>query len=463
MSLIALLIGLALYLVLKRRLLNTADGPPLIGRLDGRRMFDRTMVFLSWRLARSLEKLLGTRRLQPQLRLVVVVAIAAAATAVYLHGLGPGNVAPSAVDPVLAIAWAVGGACAVGAAVMAKFHRLAALILLGGVGLVTSVTFVWFSAPDLALTQLLVEVVTTVLLLLGLRWLPKRFESPGTPGPEMVTTTRRLRDLVIAIAAAAGMSTLAFGVMTRMPPELLAQHFLERAYSEGGGTNVVNVIIVDFRGFDTLGEITVLAAVALVSFALLRRFRPAPDSIHIPEQQRDQSAYDAARHGRRGADAFADWLLIPSVLARLLFPVIGVVALYLLLRGHDLPGGGFVAGLMVSVAITLQYMVAGTAWTEARLHIRPLTWMGLGLLLAVLTGAASWLFGLPFLTSYFAYAELPIVGTVPLATALLFDIGVFVLVVGATVLMLIALAHQSVRGHRATPHADAQHARPGTQ
>ena len=86
---------------------------------------------------------------------------------------------PTGIDPVLALVWVVGAACALGAAWQAKFHRLAALILLGGAGLVTCITFVWFSAPDLALTQLLVEVVTTVLLLLGLRWLPKRFEIRG--------------------------------------------------------------------------------------------------------------------------------------------------------------------------------------------------------------------------------------------------------------------------------------------
>ena len=205
--------------------------PAVIRGLEGRRMFERTMVFLSWRLARTLEGLFGTRRLQPQLRLVVCVAVLAAAWAVYLRGLGPGNLTPSDVDPVLALVWAIGAACALGAAWQAKFHRLAALILLGGAGLVTCVTFVWFSAPDLALTQLLVEVVTTVLLLLGLRWLPKRFDVPGSRASEAITTTRRLRDLAIAVTAGAGMAALAFGVMTRFPPELLAQHFLERAYT----------------------------------------------------------------------------------------------------------------------------------------------------------------------------------------------------------------------------------------
>src|SRR5690606_10239195 len=136
---------------------------------------------------------------------------------------------------------------------------------------VTCVTFVWFSAPDLALTQLLVEVVTTALLLLGLRWLPKRMVGTGTRSPEVLTVARRLRDLGLAVAAGVGMAALAFAVMTRTPPDLLARHFLELAYLEGGGTNVVNVILVDFRGFDTLGEITVVAVVALTAFALLRR------------------------------------------------------------------------------------------------------------------------------------------------------------------------------------------------
>ncbi len=452
LSLIALAGGVLLYLLLEPRLRHGADGPPLLRRLEGRRIFDRSMVFLSWRLARTLERLLGTRRLQPQLRLILCVALLAAAWAVQRRGLGPGNLTPAGVDPVIAVVWAVGAACALGAARQAKFHRLAALILLGGAGLATCVTFVWFSAPDLALTQLLVEVVTTVLLLLGLRWLPKRVEVPGARGLDPISATRRLRDLAIAIAAGGGLAALAYGVMTRFPPEILAQHFLELAYSEGGGTNVVNVILVDFRGFDTLGEITVLGAVALTVFALLRRFRPAPDSVEVPEPQREQSARDAARPDRReGGGIVADWLFVPFVLTRLLFPVIGLVALFLLLRGHDLPGGGFVAGLTIAIAIIVQYMTGGTRWVEGRLRIRPLLWMGLGLLLAAGTGAASWLFGRPFLTSYFAYAELPGIGAVPMASALLFDLGVFLLVVGATVLMLTALAHQSVRGHRAAP------------
>ncbi|MBR0670415.1 monovalent cation/H+ antiporter subunit A [Neoroseomonas soli] len=455
MSFVALAGGVLLYLLLQRRLQSGEDGPPLIRRIDGRRIFERTMVFLSWRLARRVEGLTGTRRLQPQLRLIVGAAILAAVAAVWLRGLGPGNLKPSPVDPVLALIWMVGAACALGAAWQAKFHRLAALILLGGVGLVVCITFVWFSAPDLALTQLTVEVVTTVLLLLGLRWLPKRLQVADERGPEVLTRTRRIRDLTLAVAAGGGMALFAYAVMTRTPPELLAQDFLRRAYTEGGGTNVVNVILVDFRGFDTLGEIFVVATVALVTYALLRRFRPAPDSVELPEPQRDQLEADAARMRDGEAGRLADWLIVPFTLTRLIFPVMLTVAVFLLLRGHDLPGGGFSAGMVVAIAIILQYMIGGTDWTERRLRLLPQLWVGVGLLLATGTGLAAWFFGRPFLTTYFAYAELPVIGRIPTASALLFDIGVFALVVGATLLMLVALAHQSVRGHRATPRPPA--------
>jgi multicomponent K+:H+ antiporter subunit A len=132
----------------------------------------------------------------------------------------------------------------------------------------------------------------------------------------------------------------------------------------------------------------------------------------------------------------------------MLFPVIGVAAVYLLLRGHDLPGGGFVAGVTMAVAFILQYIGRGTIWVEERLRVLPMRWMGTGLLLAAGVGAGAWLFGRPFLSSSFFYIDIPLIGAVPMASALLFDLGVFALVVGATVLMLIAIAHQSIRSHR---------------
>ncbi|MGN6490194.1 MAG: monovalent cation/H+ antiporter subunit A [Devosia sp.] len=449
MSLVALVGGALFFLFLRRY--PGIDSPPFIGHIVGPRIFERLLILFSGKWARLLERLLGTRRLQPQLRLLVLVATLAAVIPT-LGGIGVLPLPGTELAPALVLVWIVGMVCAVGAALQAKYHRLVALMLVGGAGLATAVTFVWYSAPDLALTQLLVEVVTTILILLGLRWLPKRFESAQID-PLSRFSVRRLRDLAVAIVAGGGMGLLSYAIMTRDAPESITRFFLDNAYALGGGRNVVNVILVDFRAFDTLGEITVLGIVALTTYALLRRFRPAADSIPRPEQQRLQSDIENRREDLEQGTILSDFLLVPSVLMRWLFPVIVAFAAFLLLRGHDLPGGGFIAGITLAIGFILQYLAGGTRWTEDRLRIKPVYWIGAGLLLALATGAAAWIFGLPFLTAAFQYAELPLLGKVPLASALLFDIGVFVLVVGATVLILIAIAHQSLRSARPEPHA----------
>jgi multicomponent K+:H+ antiporter subunit A len=406
------------------------------------------LLTISWRIARGLENLLGTHRLQPQLQLLVCSALFVGLAPLYARGVPMQLSAPAAFEFAFVMVWAVGIACALAAAYQAKFHRLAALVLLAGAGLITCVSFVWLSAPDLALTQLVVETVTTVLLLLGLRWLPKRIqEFPPRVMPASIIRWYRVRDFAIAVAAGSGLAALAYAILTRPQPENISGFFVENAYPKSGGTNIVNVILVDFRAFDTFGEITVLGIVAITVYALLRRFRPAAESIPVPEQQRAQDSYDEMHPDRIKGDTIKSVMAIPALMMALLFPVIGVAAVFLLLRGHDMPGGGFVAGIMMAVAFILQYMARGTVWVEARLRVLPVRWMGIGLLLAVSVGAAAWLFGRPFLSSSFSYVDIPLIGDVPLPSALLFDLGVFALVVGATVLMLIAIAHQSVRSH----------------
>ncbi len=459
MSLVAMAGGFVFYLLLQKYLARGIEGPPLIGNMVGPRIFERLLILLSVRWARALERVLGTRRLQPQLAILVGVAILAGAIPT-LGGIGPLHLTFAGFDPALTLVWIVGMVCAVGAALQAKYHRLVALMLLGGAGLATSLTFVWFSAPDLALTQLLVEVVTTILILLGLRWLPKRFEDVQID-PLSRFSLRRFRDLALATAAGGGMALLSYAVMTRDVPGSIASFFLENSYTGGGGRNVVNVILVDFRGFDTMGEITVLGIVALTTYALLRRFRPAADSIPRPEQQRLQSAAEHEADDQDEGTILSDFLFVPSVIMRWLFPVIVAFAFFLLLRGHDLPGGGFIAGITMAIGFILQYLAGGTRWVEVRLRIRPVFWIGCGLLLALVTGAGAWLFGAPFLTSSFQYLDLPVIGKVPLASALLFDFGVFVLVVGATVLILVAIAHQSIRSAR--PGRQAKASSPSTE
>ena len=452
MSVAALAGGVVLYVVFGRRInANPRGGPWLMDRLDGGRLFERAMTGLV-RGARLLEARLGSERLQPQLRILFLAALlAATATGVSrnLDLFAAGRT--TTFDPAFALLWLVGVACAIGAAERAKYHRLSATILVGGAGLVSCLTFLWLSAPDLAVTQILVELLTTVMLLLGLRWLPKRDEAIPTPEVERTRARRRrITDAIVAAFVGLGLAGLAYAVMTRPAVDGISRWFVEEAYPQAGGRNVVNVLLVDFRAFDTLGEICVLGVVGLTVFALLRRFRPAPDSRERPAQQISHDAYDRSREGREPGHTAADALMVPRIVTTWLFPFILLLALHLFLRGHDLPGGGFAAGITLTVAFALQYMARGAEWVEERLRIQPISWIGAGLLVAVLAGAGSWLFGRPYLTASFAYWDAPLIGKVPLASALVFDLGIMVLVVGASALMLVALAHQSLRRTRAT-------------
>ncbi len=448
LSIVALVAGTIGYLVFRKQL-NRIEDAPLVRRVKGRRAFEGTLGAIVTG-ARWLLRLVGPQGLQPQLRVLLLIALLVALLPFLRDGYSLGAQPLTLIDPGFAVIWIVGGACAIGAAWQAKYHRLTALVLMAGAGLASCISFVWLSAPDLAITQLLVETVTTVLLLLGLRWLPRRLqEVHSSPAGRKRAVVRRARDLTIAVLAGIGMALLSYAIMSRPLPDTVSREFIERAYPDAGGMNVVNVILVDFRAFDTLGEITVLAIVALTIFALLRRFRPAIESVRTPEQQRVQDAYDDAREDRAVGDTLKDYLLIPRIIMHWLFPVIVTLSLYLFIRGHDMPGGGFAAGITLSTGLILQYMALGTRKVEMRLRVRPILWIGVGLGIAVTVGAASLLFGYPFLTSWFRYAEVPLIGTVPMASALLFDLGVFLLVVGATALILVALAHQSIRMPRA--------------
>jgi multicomponent K+:H+ antiporter subunit A len=122
-----------------------------------------------------------------------------------------------------------------------------------------------------------------------------------------------------------------------------------------------------------------------------------------------------------------------------LMPIAIMVSIYFYLRGHNLPGGGFIAGLIFAVAIIIQYVALGRDAVERALGLDYGKWIGWGLLAAGLTGIGSWFVGHPFLTSTFKYFELPVVGAVPIASAMFFDLGVFLCVIGGTMLALATL------------------------
>ncbi|MFZ3582376.1 monovalent cation/H+ antiporter subunit A [Loktanella sp. DJP18] len=305
-----------------------------------------------------------------------------------------------------------------GSLVIYHRNRLVVLILMGIIGLIVSVSFNYFSAPDLALTQISVEVVTIILLLLALNFLPNR--SPGES-----SALRRSRDAAIAAVGGVAVTGLIWTVlMTDFPLASISDYHLANSYKGGGGTNVVNVILVDFRGFDTFGEIIVLGIAALVIYALTEALLNGAVRARLLNR-----TFEEARAG----DAHP---MMMVVLTRVMMPIILMVGVFIFLRGHNEPGGGFVAGLVVAIAVVMQYMASGFAWAEKRQRYPYHGIIGAGVLVAGLTGIGSWFAGVPFLTSAFGYFRIPPMAEFELATAMGFDLGVFLAVVGAVMLSL---------------------------
>ncbi|WP_050984754.1 monovalent cation/H+ antiporter subunit A [Thiorhodococcus drewsii] len=411
MSAVALVGGIVVYAG-RQPLFEMAN--QISGRFGGRAAFDRLLGGL-FALARLTTRTLDTGSLQRLILLFLVSALGLGLAGAIGSG-SPltgerGLLTPDGVSIFIALALSL---VAVATLLLHRL-RLTALIVMGALGLLVSLIFVKFSAPDLALTQLTVEVVTIVLLLLALYVLPPR-------SPAESTGWQRLRDLTLALLAGGGAGTLTWSILTR-PYTPISEYFLTNSVPGGGGHNVVNVILVDFRGFDTLGEISVLALAGLGIYAMLHK-------LHLPGPTSNPQGrpWNWDRHPA-----------IMAALARLLLPLALLVSVFIFLRGHNQPGGGFIAGLVTAAALIMQYLTNGVEWTHRRLSANMHPLIGVGLLIATGTGLASLAFGYPFLTSTFTHIHWPLLGDFELASAMAFDLGVYLVVVGATLLILVHL------------------------
>ncbi|MET1219513.1 MAG: hydrogen gas-evolving membrane-bound hydrogenase subunit E, partial [Glaciecola sp.] len=232
----------------------------------------------------------------------------------------------------------------------------------------------------------------------------------------------------IGIAAAVGglIATINYIFITQ-PLDSISEFYIANSKTGGGGTNAVNVILVDFRGLDTLGEILVLGIAALGIFKMLARIRLA-----LPTTDEKGRPWSTERYPP-----------IISMISQALLPLALLVSFYIFLRGHNLPGGGFIAGLITAVAMIQQYIAHGVNWVKPRVKVDYQNLIALGVLIAAFTGVASWGFGYPFMTTWFDYFDIPIIGEIELASALVFDLGVYLTVVGATLLILAHLGKLS--------------------
>lgn len=404
LSSIGLVGGIALYALLRKiRDLHASDNRSL-----GRWLFEGLLLALDGLAVRVTRAMGGG--LQAMLLWLLLSALLVAGAPFLAGGRLPtfGPMQPMA--PLGWALWLLLTGCALATLVLYR-RRFLAVLVLGGTGMAVSLAFVFLSAPDLALTQLLVEMVTLVLMLLALNYLPG--VSPPEPG-----RLRRWRDATLAGLAGGGLAVLAYSMMTAPQQAGSAEEMLARALPEAWGHNVVNVILVDFRGFDTFGEITVFAIAGLVVRALLRRARLAPEW-RMPGGPMQ--------------------LPVPADLAQMMFPLTLTVSLFLFLRGHNQPGGGFIAGLVLAVLLLMQYVIQGADSVQSRFGFDYVRLIGAGLMLALLSGAASLAFDVPFLTSGHAEWQLPWVGKLELASVLVFDCGVYLVVFGSVMLMLSML------------------------
>ena len=297
--------------------------------------------------------------------------------------------------------------------------RIIRVLILGAIGMSVTGLYFLYQAPDLALTQLMFELISIILFLLVLRMLPEE-----APRVRMSGVVGRVAFSSI-VGLAIGWTVLQAGsyVDTQQAPGKLGEFFLANAHTGtpltggrgGGGNNSVNVTLVDFRGYDTLGEITVLSIAAMGIFALISAVpRHKKDRIHLVSPERLSSS-----------------LFRTSM--RLILPLGLLFAAYMFFKGHNEPGGGFIAGLVAAVALAVYRMAKGHEALKQLLPIKPGTLAAIGLLIALTTAMVPLLFGLPILTSH--TGAIPLAGSDPYhySTVVFFDLGVLIVVVAVSV------------------------------
>lgn len=361
---------------------------------------------------------------------------------------------PQPWDSPVQLGIVVAGLVAVFVTVTSK-HRIRAALALGAVGMTVSLLFAQYGAPDLALTQLAVEAVSIVVFVLVLRKLPTRFSYR----PLLSTRITRLAiSIGVGLVASIGgyyaiSSRIHEPVSTLMPSEAL--HF-------GYGKNIVNVILVDMRAWDTVGELSVLLVTATGVASLLYIVRRASRFSRGDQPEITASPQKTAGSflsTNRAVDRTQRSVVL-EVSTRLLFPTMIMLSVWLLLIGHNHPGGGFAGGVIAGLAFVLRYLAGGRHELAEAMPIPAGYLLGAGLFIAAAGGALPLLYGRSVLQSVPVNVPLGSLGTLHFTTAMILDIGVYVLVLGLILDLVSALGaeidyqtERASQGRRPAPDA----------
>ncbi|MEV0947952.1 Na+/H+ antiporter subunit A [Rhodococcus sp. NPDC049939] len=316
-------------------------------------------------------------------------------------------------------------------------NRLASALLVGLTGYGLGVLFALHGAPDLALTMFLVETLTLVIFVLVFRKMPAEIDEKKSIG---LKTPRAL----LAVAVGATITTIGAYAMNARNTTPIYERLPDAAYYLGDGKNVVNVLLVDIRAWDTLGEISVLLVAATGVASLVfrnRRFGTAPrvsDATGVEAVSTPSQSETTWLLGGELIDPKYRSLVV-EVTTRLIFPAIMVMSLYFFFAGHNAPGGGFAGGLTAGLALVLRYLAGGRYELGETVPVDAGKILGLGLTLAAGTALVSLFLGAPALSSAVFEVTLPLLGDVKMVTSLFFDLGVYLIVVGLVLDILRSL------------------------
>ncbi|BDU02895.1 Na+/H+ antiporter subunit A [Nocardia sputorum] len=421
-TLLIVAVGVALYR-LRTRFVESAH--PRLGNAD--RAYDatlRAMDTLSLRMTGAVQR--GSLPLSQAAILVTLIVLPTALLAV---GTRTGVTLRWWDSPLQAAIGAIMVVTALAATVLR--NRLASVLVVGVTGYGSGVIFALHGAPDLALTQFLVETLTLVIFVLVLRAFPARIEASRA-------TAFKFRRAMLAAGTGAVVAVLAGFAVAARTAEPIWPRIPDAAYEFGGGKNAVNVLLVDLRAWDTLGEISVLVVAATGVASLVfrsRRFGSAPRAADSPDYDPELVSWLPAG---RLVDR-AERSMVLQITTRLVFPTIMLLSVYFFFSGHNAPGGGFAGGLTAGLALTLRYLAGGRYELGEALPVDAGHVLGAGLTLAAGTAVSSLLLGAPPLSSAIIEVSLPVVGHVKVVTALLFDLGVYLIVVGLVLDVLRSL------------------------
>lgn len=381
---------------------------------------ERVSIELTGRVQRgSLPFYLGT--------IIVVLALVPGSMLVRAYALREGDMRLDLADrpaQVVVVALVVVAAIA---AVRSR-RRLRAVLLVGVTGYGTAMLFVLHGAPDLALTQVLVETFLLVTFVLVLRRLPPFFSERPFTADRWVRVTAGL----VVGGVVAGLALLTAASRTAEP---IGPRFAEPAVSYGGGYNIVNITLVDIRAWDTLGELSVLVVAATGVASLIHLLTDRAERItRVPAgsgSQRWLQRVESVRSARRS--------VVFEVVTRLVFHAVIIYSIYIMLVGHYEPGGGFAGGLIAGLALMVRYLVGGRKELDAAAPVDAGLVLGLGLAVAALAGLLPTLLGGGVLQSAIVDIPLGPLGELHLVTSVFFDVGVYLVVIGLALDVLRSL------------------------